>query len=72
VLTGIKFENFRGFSSFDAALKPVTVLVGPNSSGKTSVLHAARMVVEALDLAIEHGTPHDQPNGTITVPPSRA
>jgi len=67
VLTELKFGNFRGFSSFAAAFKPITVLVGANSSGKTSVLHAARMVIEALDLALEHGIPHAQPDGGIAV-----
>lgn len=42
MLKRITIENFRGFKQLDIAqdLGPVTVLMGPNSSGKTTVLHA--------------------------------
>jgi predicted ATPase len=35
----IRLRNFRGFSNFTLDLKPLTVLLGPNSSGKSSFSH---------------------------------
>lgn len=34
----IYFKNFKAFAELDLPLKPLTVLVGPNGSGKTSIL----------------------------------
>lgn len=34
----IRAKNFRSFRSIDVALSPLTVLVGPNGSGKTNLL----------------------------------
>jgi hypothetical protein len=67
MLRSLKLKRFRGFEKLDATLKPVTVVIGPNSSGKTSVLHAIRMVVEALELALEVGTPQEVGGGAIRV-----
>jgi len=69
MLRSLRLKRFRGFDTLDAELKPVTVVVGPNSSGKTSVLHAIRMVIEALDLALDAdvGAPHEMPDGRIRV-----
>ncbi len=35
-----EIRNFRSIRSLDIAFEPLTVLVGPNASGKTSILHA--------------------------------
>ncbi len=53
MLKSIAFDNFRGFRSFEAAIRPVTALLGPNSSGKTTVLHAIRFGCDALRLAVQ-------------------
>jgi predicted ATP-dependent endonuclease of OLD family len=55
MLRRIKIESFRGFNSLDITqdLQAVTVLMGPNSSGKTTVLHAIRLVCQTLDLALD-------------------
>src|SRR6266404_4434070 len=42
MLTQISLQNYRCFRSADVRLSPLTVLVGPNSSGKSSLLSALR------------------------------
>lgn len=39
-LKAIRFQNYRAFKSAELALAPLTILIGPNSSGKTSALSA--------------------------------
>lgn len=34
----VHFKNFRSLRDVELTLEPLTVLVGPNSSGKTTVL----------------------------------
>jgi len=59
-ITAVRIENFRGIKSLGLDLGRVTVLIGENNSGKTSVLdalkrclqdlgHRRRVVFEALD-----------------------
>jgi hypothetical protein len=48
VLRRIDIEGFRGFAKLSADLGPVSVLLGPNSSGKSSVLQAVRLACSAL------------------------
>jgi len=40
VLTRVVINNFRALKSVDLPLAPLTVLVGPNASGKSSILRA--------------------------------
>lgn len=39
-IDAIRLRNFRGFERAEIELKPLTVLLGPNSSGKSSFGHA--------------------------------
>lgn len=57
MLTHLTLEGFRGFRRFDAALGPVTAFLGPNSSGKTTALHAVRLACELLTTALESSYP---------------
>ena len=59
MLKRIQIENFRGFRELTLTqdLNPVTVLLGPNSSGKTTVLHAIRLACQAMDLALNSDSP---------------
>ncbi len=57
MLRRVGFELFRGFRSVEVDLGAVTALVGRNSSGKTSVLHAIRMAAVALDIALNERGP---------------
>ena len=55
MLTHIDLQRFRGFSSLAADLRPVSVLLGPNSSGKSSVLQAVRLACSALGWVLRQG-----------------
>ncbi len=57
MLTRVRFQNFRGFRQFDGSLRAVTAFLGPNSSGKTTALHAIRMACDALNIALDSDTP---------------
>jgi predicted ATPase len=45
--TRVVLENFKSHARTEISLRPLTVLVGPNSVGKTSVLEAIERVVDA-------------------------
>lgn len=47
-ITSIRFKNYKVFKSFTLSLKTFNVLVGPNNSGKSTVLGALRILAEAL------------------------
>ncbi len=51
MITKIHLENFKIFENVEINLKPFTVLMGENSSGKTTILQAI-----ALSLRILHST----------------
>ncbi|WNG53459.1 AAA family ATPase [Archangium gephyra] len=42
VIRKVHFKNFRSLRDVELTLEPLTVLVGPNSSGKTTVLEGLR------------------------------
>jgi predicted ATPase len=67
VLTKVTLTRFRGFESLEAELRPVSVILGPNSSGKTSLLHAVRVAIQALAMGLEQESPHLASDGWITV-----
>lgn len=69
MLTRIELERFRGFSSLSADLRPVSVLLGPNSSGKSSVLQAVRLACAALSWVLKDDDLHPQQarDGWITL-----
>jgi hypothetical protein len=46
----IRLRNFRGFERAEIELKPLTVLLGPNSSGKSSFGHALAAMSHAQGL----------------------
>lgn len=55
MLTRIEIQNFKAFgelAQFDLA--PLTILVGPNGSGKTSVLEAIGLLAQTAPRAGEH------------------
>ena len=47
-ITGVRIRNFRGIRSLDLELGPVTVLIGENNTGKTSVLDALKLCLRDL------------------------
>lgn len=42
----VSFRNFKAYRSLDLELEPFTVLVGPNASGKTTLLEGLRLLAE--------------------------
>jgi len=53
MITGITLENFKGFREVEFQPKQITVFVGPNGTGKSSVLQAfglLKQTVEELEL----------------------
>ncbi|RKI39444.1 hypothetical protein D7Y27_21990 [Corallococcus sp. AB004] len=44
VIEKVQFRNFKAYRSLDLDLEPFTVLVGPNASGKTTLLDGLRML----------------------------
>jgi predicted ATPase len=64
MITSVAIENFKNLRSLEVGLEPLTVFVGPNASGKTSVLEALHLAVNAAraklnDRHAPHG-PHAQ------------
>ncbi|RKH27600.1 hypothetical protein D7V77_11195 [Corallococcus sp. CA041A] len=46
----VQFRNFKAYRSLDLDLEPFTVLVGPNASGKTTLLEGLRILPLLADL----------------------
>jgi energy-coupling factor transporter ATP-binding protein EcfA2 len=57
MLTRLRCTHFRGIRSLDVELASITAFLGPNSSGKTTVLHAIRLACDALRLMLDGGGP---------------
>ena len=62
MITRIKFGGYRLLSDFEADLKPLTVVVGANASGKSSLIDCLRLVRECCEYPINtamgwHGGP---------------
>lgn len=50
LVTSVSLQNFKGFSDeVRIALRPITLLFGANSAGKSSVLHALQYTREILE-----------------------
>ena len=48
-ITSVRVRNFRGIRDLRIDLDEVTVLIGENNSGKTSVLEALRLCLRELE-----------------------
>ncbi len=53
MLRRLHIEQFRGLDTLDIDLQAVNVLLGPNSCGKSSVLHAIRLACSALTWTLQ-------------------
>lgn len=56
MLTRLECKNFRGFRDLDVEISDITAFLGPNSSGKTTALHAIRLACDALVMALQMET----------------
>ena len=52
MLKSIEVENFKAFQGFNIQIKPITILIGPNNGGKSSILQS----IGLLKQTIESGT----------------
>lgn len=52
----IKFENYKAFAKGEMELKPLTLLLGANSSGKSSILHLFLMLEQTINYAENYST----------------
>jgi AAA15 family ATPase/GTPase len=51
MITGIAIENFKGVRErVEIELWPITLLFGPNSAGKSTILHALHCAREVFEL----------------------
>ena len=50
-ITSVRFKNFKALQDYSISLHRMNVLVGPNNSGKTTVLSAFRVLEQALRTA---------------------
>lgn len=51
-ITRIRAKNFRSIRNLDMEVGPLTVLVGPNASGKSNVLDALRFIRDAVSRGV--------------------
>lgn len=47
----VQFKNFKAFESFSVSLRDINVLVGPNNSGKSTILNAFRVLAAGIKRA---------------------
>ena len=46
----ITLDYFKAFQHAEIEIKPLTILVGPNNGGKTSLLHSILLIKQTLDM----------------------
>jgi AAA15 family ATPase/GTPase len=44
MITEIALSNFRGFDNHVIPLRPLTIIVGKNSAGKSTIVEALRLI----------------------------
>lgn len=57
MIENLSIRNFKVLRQVDLKLKPLTVIVGPNASGKSSILHALHYLVDLREIVREQGAP---------------
>ena len=60
-ITSVKLRNFQAFGDYSVSLRGTNILVGPNNSGKSTILSAFRILEHALRLAR-----HRRPSPVLT------
>ena len=48
MLNKISLKNFKAFKEVEIELKPITILVGPNNSGKSSLIQSIILIQQTL------------------------
>lgn len=60
MLLRAEFRNYRCLRDADLQLSPLTVLVGPNASGKSSALQALQLLTDSIDLQPADAWQHER------------
>src|SRR5262245_60941102 len=47
-ITSVRLRNFKAFENFSLSLQRMNILVGPNNSGKSTLLNAFRVLAAGL------------------------
>ncbi len=55
----INFRNYKAFKNGELKLKPITILLGSNSAGKSSIIQLILMLSQTI------GTNRNSPNALI-------
>jgi hypothetical protein len=72
IIEELRLLSFKGFRDFSVQFSPFTCLVGPNNSGKTSVLHAVQLLHDIFRFAFGGGPRPDFGNIRWTSNPSES
>lgn len=67
MLRRLQIERFRGFAKLEAELSTISVLLGPNSCGKSSLLQAVRFACAALSWTLKQNPEPKPDNDWIVV-----
>jgi predicted ATP-dependent endonuclease of OLD family len=54
-ITSVEFTSYKAFDRFSVSLQSMNVLVGPNNSGKSTIIGALRILAEAVKRARAKG-----------------
>jgi hypothetical protein len=66
MLTKIRLRNFRGFNDHELPILPLTLIVGRNNAGKSTIIEALRFI--ALATARYQTVPYIDPPEDLEVP----
>ena len=64
-ITRIRAKNYRSIRELDLELGPLTVLVGPNASGKSNVLDVLRFIRDAISRGLDFAISQRHGMGSI-------
>ncbi len=56
VINGIEYTNFKAFDLLKLEPKPITILLGPNNSGKSSILAGPKLLTQTTESFDSHVT----------------
>jgi predicted ATPase len=66
MITALELTNFRGYQSLQLDLAPVTVVLGSNASGKSTLLSALAMLSHGADMIAHEARRQDQTRYTMS------
>lgn len=70
MISNIRIHNYRGLRNISVSVAPLTVLIGPNNSGKTSFLRAIERAAQVVSNPHVRISPEDHWRGNLQAPVS--